>query len=180
LRSILHKCASLPWVLRLASLLSLTAAGWAIYKIGATPEGGGLPYFLFWTPLFLGISIVLLVTSFFVRKDINPIRRVSGHDTARVPATPPSSKLNVWVNALLGIGILALLGEGIAIFSEGKSIQALELLLLCAGVVAFCVWKQRLAPDPRRVLNILTVFFLVVLGLAWWWILDLILAVFDR
>jgi hypothetical protein len=180
LRSFLHRCALLAWVLRLGALLSLIAAGWAIYKIGATPDGGGLPYFLFWTPLFLGISIVLLVTSFFVRKDSTALRAVENHVASTAPSLQPSNKLNVWVNVLLGIGVLALLGEGIALLVEGKSLQAFELCMLSAVVAAFCIWKQRRKPDLRRIINILTIIFLVVLGSAWWWILDLILAVFDR
>jgi hypothetical protein len=161
-------------------MLSLTAAGWAIYKIEATPEGGGLPYLLFWTPLFLGISVVLLTTSFLLGKGPPLKHSPEGPGSPKTKPTDTSSKLNAWVTALLGAGVLALLVEAVSICCEGKLVQAVELVVLSAGVVAFSIWKGRLAPQLKRAINLLTIAFLIGLGLAWWWILDLILAVFDR
>ena len=176
----MHKCATLPFALRVGSLLSLVAAGWSIYKIEATPDGGGLPYFLFWTPLFLGITVVLIVTSFLVRKDSKGSNTRSERGPSTNTASSTSSRLNAWVNSLLVIGVLALMGEAIAILFEGKQLQALELSVLSAAVVGFCLWKGRLSSEVKQALNLLTIGFLILLGLSWWWILDFILAIFDR
>jgi len=167
----LQTCVPLAWVMRLGALASLAGAGWAIYKIDSTPDGGGLPYFLFWTPLFLGIALVFFITSFLVGGRARP---AGGGGQA------PSRGLNLWMHALIGAGVVALLGEAFVIYFEEKRLQALELLVLSVGVIGFRMWVHRLSPRPQRLVNLWTIPILIALGIGWWWILDLVLSLFDR
>jgi hypothetical protein len=166
----LRNCATLAWTFRAGAVASLAGVVWAIHKMNVTPEGGGLPYFLFWTPLFLGIALVLTVTSFLVG---GPESRVGKEAT-------PSRGLNLWMHALIGAGVIALLGEAVVIFGEGKRIQAVELLMLSAVVVGIRIWIHRLPPRPQRRVNLWTIPALIALGLGWWPVLMLVLSVFDR
>lgn len=158
-------------VMRTLSFAALGGVVWSIYMGSTAEEMGPLVYLFMYLPIFSGISISLFVASHFL---------VDSRSTPAALADRRSSHFSRFVTVLISIGVIALLGEAVAIFQEGKVAQAFELGGLSAALVVFRVCVHRLKSHTRLNVDVATLLALVLLGAFWWPVLNVILSIFDR